>query len=83
MHAEADAVRAYIARGRVAEMLARGWRILGPQEESAVLMEGPDPAPAEAAPQRLGALAASVMENAWERATARRDEMEPRWARAA
>lgn len=38
-----DTVRAYIARNRVAEMRARGWRLLGPGGEGMVLMEGPDP----------------------------------------
>ena len=35
-------VQAQIARGRVAEMLAKGWAYVGPGEEDSVLMEGPE-----------------------------------------
>ncbi|MGQ9366764.1 hypothetical protein [Azospirillum sp. ST 5-10] len=38
-----DRVRARIAKPRVAEMLARGWDVLGPAGEGMLLMEGPDP----------------------------------------
>lgn len=38
-----DCVRAPIARGRVAEMLARGWTVVAIGEEDRVWMEGPDP----------------------------------------
>lgn len=35
-------VRAPIAKGRVREMLARGWNVLDPTPESWTLMEGPE-----------------------------------------
>lgn len=35
-------VRARIAKGRVREMLARGWNVLDPTPESWTLMEGPE-----------------------------------------
>ncbi|HRJ60254.1 MAG TPA: hypothetical protein PKZ99_03650, partial [Azospirillaceae bacterium] len=37
------AVEAWIARGRMKEMQAKGWRALGPIREDAVWMRGPDP----------------------------------------
>lgn len=36
-------VEAWIARGRMREMMAKGWRALGPIRDDAVLMSGPDP----------------------------------------
>lgn len=44
-----EAVEAWIARGRMKEMQAKGWRALGPIREDAVWMRGPDP---DAAAQR-------------------------------
>lgn len=38
-----DAVEAWIARGRMKEMQAKGWRALGPIRDDAVWMRGPDP----------------------------------------
>lgn len=46
-------VRALIARSRVAELQAQGWRIVGPGEEGSLMMEGPQ---AGGSPQRLGRL---------------------------
>lgn len=46
-------VRALIARSRVAELQAQGWRIVGPGEEGSLTMEGPQ---AGGTPQRLGRL---------------------------
>lgn len=37
------AVEAWVARGRMKEMQAKGWRALGPIREDAVWMRGPDP----------------------------------------
>jgi len=36
-------IRAPIARGRVAEMLRRGWTVVGEVGEGRVIMAGPDP----------------------------------------
>lgn len=41
--ANGRAVEAWIARGRMKEMQAKGWRALGPIREDAVWMRGPDP----------------------------------------
>lgn len=51
-------IEAWIARGRVKEMQARGWRTLGPIRDGAVWMRGPDPdaaAPDMAGPAQLAA----------------------------
>ena len=39
----ADVIEAWIARGRMKEMQAKGWRALGPIRDDAVWMRGPDP----------------------------------------
>jgi hypothetical protein len=39
---DGETVRAPIARGRVAEMLARGWIVTGIGDEDRVWMEGPE-----------------------------------------
>ena len=36
-------IEAWVARRRVKEMQAKGWRALGPIRDDAVWMEGPDP----------------------------------------
>lgn len=41
--ADGQAVEAWIARGRMKEMQAKGWRALGPIRDDAVWMRGPDP----------------------------------------
>lgn len=74
---EPETVRARIARARVGEMIARGWRAVGPAEEGCVLMEGPDP---DGGPEPLGAYAVPLASAAWERAVAR---LEERFAHAA
>lgn len=51
-------IEAWIARGRVKEMQARGWRTLGPIRDGAVWMRGPDPdavAPDRTGPTQLAA----------------------------
>lgn len=63
-----ETVRARIARGRVAEMLARGWILLGPAEDGTMLMEGPEP---DAAPQSIGRWTSAIADAAWECAVAR------------
>lgn len=67
-----DIVRAPIARGRVAEMLRRGWTIVGPAHEGAFIMEGPEP---EGMAVPLGtpvnALASRAMDEALARLNAR------------
>lgn len=45
-----DWVRAPIARGRIGEMLARGWTVVAIGDEERVWMEGPDP---DGAPQQV------------------------------
>lgn len=60
-----ETVRAPIARGRVGEMLARGWRLAGPGDESVVWMEGPSP---DGRPQPLANPVAALMARAWDRA---------------
>lgn len=68
-----ETVRAPIARARVGEMLARGWRLAGPAEESVVWMEGPVP---DGRPQPIANPLAALMARAWDRA-ATRDAEEP------
>lgn len=51
-------IEAWIARGRVKEMQARGWRTLGPIRDGAVWMRGPDPD--AAAPDMAGDMAGPV-----------------------
>lgn len=41
--ADGPAAEAWIARGRMKEMQAKGWRALGPIRDDAVWMRGPDP----------------------------------------
>lgn len=60
-----ETVRAPIARGRVAEMLARGWRLAGPSDESVVWMEGPSP---DGRPLPLANPIAALLARAWDRA---------------
>lgn len=38
-----ETVRCFVSKKRVAEMLARGWTVVGPGEEGSLLMQGPDP----------------------------------------
>lgn len=38
-----EMVEAWVARGRMKEMQAKGWRALGPIRDDAVWMRGPDP----------------------------------------
>lgn len=68
-----ETVRAPIARARVGEMLARGWRLAGPAEESVVWMEGPAP---DGRPQSIATSVAGLMARAWDR-TATRNAEEP------
>lgn len=65
-------VKAYIARNRVPEMLARGWIILGPGGEGMMLMEGPDPDDCE--PESLESLTEPLVGRAWLRAMERLEE---------
>lgn len=67
-----ETVKAYIARPRVAEMLARGWTILGPGGEGMMLMEGPDPDLCE--PDTLESLTQPLIGRVWLRAMERLDE---------
>jgi len=60
-----ETVKAYIAKPRVPEMLARGWRILGPGEEGSLLMQGPD---LEGEAQALESLLQPLTGRAWLRA---------------
>lgn len=64
-------VKAYISRKRVAEMLARGWTILGPGGEGMLLMEGPDP---DGMPEPLESLARPLIGRVWLRAMERLEE---------
>lgn len=64
----AETVRARIPRARVAEMLERGWLILGPGGEGCLLMEGPEP---DGAPAPLGRHLVPLASAAWDRAVAR------------
>lgn len=54
-----ETIRAYIARGRVREMIGRGWSVIGMDAEDRVLMEGPDPEgpDPEGAPRALAEVA--------------------------
>ena len=60
-----ETVKTYITKKRVAEMMARGWTILGPGEEGSLLMEGPDP---DGMPQALETLMQPLVGRAWLRA---------------
>ncbi|HYG90576.1 MAG TPA: hypothetical protein VD978_30450 [Azospirillum sp.] len=60
-----ETVKTYISKKRVAEMLARGWTIVGPGEEGSLLMEGPDP---DGMPQSLESLTRPLVGQAWLRA---------------
>lgn len=42
-HRGEASVEAWVARGRMKEMQAKGWRALGPIREDTVWMRGPDP----------------------------------------
>lgn len=67
-----DHVRAFIARTRVAEMKSRGWRVLGPGEEGALLMEGPMLAGRAAVlDEPIGGIFDDLIARALERADAR------------
>lgn len=55
-------VRARIAKGRVAEMLARGWSVLDPGPESWTLMEGPE---VDSAPEPIGSLIPPMLAEFW------------------
>lgn len=59
-------VRARIAKGRVAEMLARGWAVLDSRPESWTMMEGPeiDGTP-EPAPESIGSLIPPMLAEFW------------------
>ncbi|HEY0837268.1 MAG TPA: hypothetical protein VGE72_25370 [Azospirillum sp.] len=58
-----DHIRALISKKRVAEMLARGWCIIGAGEEGTLVMEGPDP-DLEGAPQAMAPLFGHLAERA-------------------
>ena len=62
---ESETVKAFIARARVSEMLARGWTIVGPGEEGTLLMQGPD---LDGTPQPLESLMQPLTGRAWLRA---------------
>ncbi|WP_029007809.1 hypothetical protein [Azospirillum halopraeferens] len=67
-----DRVRARIAKPRAADLLARGWTILGPAGEGMLLMEGPDPdLEPTPAPSLLAAFARPLLSRARTRALAR------------
>ncbi|MCW2236241.1 hypothetical protein [Azospirillum canadense] len=76
----ADHVRAFIAKARVAEMKAQGWRIVGPGEEGSVLMEGPQ---LGGAPVRMASLVNDLFDEMIARALERADSMDAAIARAA
>ncbi len=76
----ADHVRAFIAKARVAEMKARGWRIVGPGEEGSLLMEGPQ---LGGAPVRMASLVNDIFDEMIARALERADSMDAAIARAA
>ncbi len=65
-----DQVRAFISRGRIAEMKAHGWRIVGPGEEGSLLMEGP---PLGGAPVGMAGLVDDLFERLVARALERAD----------
>ncbi|AWK87114.1 hypothetical protein [Azospirillum thermophilum] len=65
-----DHVRSFIARPRVAEMQARGWRIVGPGEEGSLLMEGPQPG---GRPEPVGLFVGDLFDEMIARALARAD----------
>lgn len=65
-----DHVRAFISRGRVAEMKSRGWRIVGPGEEGSLLMEGPQLA---GAPVPMASLVDDLFDDLIARALERAD----------
>lgn len=67
-----ETVKAYIARNRMPEMLARGWKVLGPGGEGMLLMEGPDPDEHE--PESLESLTQPLIGRAWLRAMERLEE---------
>lgn len=60
-----DTIRAYIARGRVAEMMRQGWAVVAVGEEDRVLMEGPDP---DGGLQMLGDVVSPLLTRAIDRA---------------
>lgn len=75
-YAADETVRAPIARARVGEMLARGWRLASPAkespaEETVVWMEGPAP---DGRPQPIANPLAAVIARAWDRAATREAE---------
>ena len=66
-----DRVRARIAKGRAADMLARGWTLVGPAEEGVLLMGGPDPdLEPTPAPSPMAAFARPLLSRARTRALA-------------
>ncbi|MDQ2105577.1 hypothetical protein [Azospirillum isscasi] len=65
-----DHVRAFISKTRVAEMKAKGWRVVGPGEEGSLLMEGPQPG---GTPVRMAALVNGLFDDLVARALERAD----------
>lgn len=65
-----DHVRAFISKTRVAEMKAKGWRVVGPGEEGSLLMEGPQPG---GAPVRIAALVNDLFDDLVAQALERAD----------
>lgn len=55
-------VRARIAKGRVTEMLARGWAVLDSGHESWTVMEGPE---TDSTPEPIGAIVPPMLAEFW------------------
>ena len=68
-----DHVRALIAKPRIAEMMAKGWCVVGPGEEGSLLMEGPQ---LGGSPVRLSALVNDLFDDLVAQALERADRID-------